>query len=330
MVHPQTTPTARTRSAQNDGISAIIHRPLAQSAGHHNATVATSMASNLPKHVESENFSRSLPMDSSSGDTHSKTYPGSFSPTDLMSDIGASPPTSTRVSAQHIALHQTPPHTHSHAKIQTQSPSQPWAAVYDKVTKSKGGGSSQNHSPFRRKSIKDEGSNDPQITPAQPLHASQSISGMQRVHTERAATPDAIEANASVALNIGGNIFQVTTPEMMNPTTQRNSGLKLDGHDPIATALAKLKCTDHAGTLLSCNRISADHYHGILAPSTGVHCARDALKMTYHQLKSCAGNSESSPMAGMISTSTVLPVPFPSLTKLSSFGSSPGAAPLSM
>ncbi|PHH89695.1 hypothetical protein CDD83_5476 [Cordyceps sp. RAO-2017] len=120
----------------------------------------------------------------------------------------------------------------------------------------------QNHSPFRRKSTK-EVQSPLQQAGRSTWHASsaQKIGSM-----ERTASPEPIDANASLALGVGQNVLPVTTAE-----TQRHMGRgaapEVDESDPIAVALAELKEVNLGKQ--SSLRMSADHYHGIATPVPG-------------------------------------------------------------
>ncbi len=175
----------------------------------------------------------------------------------------------------------------------------------DKRVLKKKSGFFQNHSPFRRKSIREiqpsnrntwgpvsSSQNVPQSTPQsapqsvpQPVHqpvpqsvpqnSSQSVPGSRRPHhgyqsseprnmlSDRTASPEPIDANASLALNVGQNVFPVATPDSRKNTN--DSGTPKEELDPIALALAELKGV--AGNKQSAGRISADHYHGIITPA---------------------------------------------------------------
>ncbi len=149
-----------------------------------------------------------------------------------------------------------------------------------KMTKKKSG-FFQNHSPFRRKSTKDISTSVNAASHRNTWHpaaSSQSSSSMARsnpqqqwqqkfIQDERAASPDPIDANASLALNIGQNVFPVSTPDRRGPggSAPRSSELEPADDDLIAQALAELK-----GVTLgkqSSLRMSADHYHGISTPA---------------------------------------------------------------
>ncbi|KAG5925693.1 hypothetical protein E4U42_004047 [Claviceps africana] len=117
----------------------------------------------------------------------------------------------------------------------------------------------QNHSPFRRKSTREPRS------PAQnrgTWHVAQNSRG----GLKRTASPEPIDANASLALGVGQNVLPVTTPE-----TQKRSGqsrnVEVEQSDPIAMALAELKDVNLGKP--SSARMSADHYHGIATPAPG-------------------------------------------------------------
>lgn len=69
--------------------------------------------------------------------------------------------------------------------------------------------------------------------------------------------------NTSLALNVGQNVFPVTSPEKKKPAPAAEED------DPIALALAELKNTSIGSGKQSAGRISADHYHGISTPAPG-------------------------------------------------------------
>ncbi|KAJ4362750.1 formin-binding protein [Neurospora sp. IMI 360204] len=94
---------------------------------------------------------------------------------------------------------------------------------------------------------------------------------------ERSVSPDPIAANASVALNIGGNVFAVDPLDKRKGQQQQQQQPAPDD-DPIALALAELKgVTSNTGNQSSTSRtemnkqmsvrMSADHYHGITTPA---------------------------------------------------------------
>ncbi|KAG5982900.1 hypothetical protein E4U55_001168 [Claviceps digitariae] len=117
----------------------------------------------------------------------------------------------------------------------------------------------QNNSPFRRKSTRELRS------PAQN-RSTWNTAHTSRGELERTASPEPIDANASLALGVGQNVLPVTTPE-----TQRRSGqprgIEAEQSDPIAMALAELKDVNLGKQ--SSVRMSADHYHGIATPAPG-------------------------------------------------------------
>ncbi|KAI0178597.1 hypothetical protein GGR52DRAFT_532762 [Hypoxylon sp. FL1284] len=136
----------------------------------------------------------------------------------------------------------------------------------------------QNHSPFRRKSMKDVQS------PAQPSNrntwapsSSQAAQSPRRPQAfqppepqniladrlEKTISPEPIEANASLALNVGQNVFPVANTDKRSKTAD-NAEPPQEELDPIALALAELKGV--AGNKVAADRISADHYHGITTP----------------------------------------------------------------
>ncbi|KAI1734068.1 hypothetical protein F4680DRAFT_439617 [Xylaria scruposa] len=83
--------------------------------------------------------------------------------------------------------------------------------------------------------------------------------------TDRAASPapDPIDANATLALNVGQNVFPVANTDKRHQSIDQGAQPS-DEQDPIALALAELKGA--ADNKQSANRISADRYHGISTP----------------------------------------------------------------
>ncbi|KAM0271102.1 hypothetical protein ACHAQH_009224 [Verticillium albo-atrum] len=77
-------------------------------------------------------------------------------------------------------------------------------------------------------------------------------------------SPEPIDANASLALNVGQNVFSVTTPDMERRAANKPKAAP-EETDPIALALAELKGAgaDKQSTV----RVSADRYHGIATPA---------------------------------------------------------------
>ncbi|MBE3043839.1 hypothetical protein IMZ48_14945, partial [Candidatus Bathyarchaeota archaeon] len=137
----------------------------------------------------------------------------------------------------------------------------------------------QNHSPFRRKSVKEaqapapaqnrkswHPSNGQGGQPAPPRRQ-QTYQDQIAPAQNRGPSPDPIDANASVALGVGGNVLPVSAPEgpraaaAKQPQGGQNS-------DPIAQALAELKGA--AGGKKSSVRVSADSYHGLATPAPGM------------------------------------------------------------
>ncbi|KAI5923386.1 hypothetical protein F4810DRAFT_720279 [Camillea tinctor] len=153
-------------------------------------------------------------------------------------------------------------------------------AQSDKRVMKKKSGFFQNHSPFRRKSTKEiqpqpQQSNRNTWSPmaatpvaAQPSPASRRPQAYQppepkNLIADRTLTPEPIEANASLALNVGQNVFAVANTDNRNKSAD-NSPAAQEEQDPIALALAELKGA--AGHKPSVGRISADRYHGLSTP----------------------------------------------------------------
>jgi hypothetical protein len=174
--------------------------------------------------------------------------------------------------------------SHSETSFSSQEPPAPVSPVKQeqpppavspekKVLKKKSG-FFQNHSPFRRKSTKEVaptsrntwnpagGQNRPQLAAAPRDN--------QIIAPERSVSPDPIAANASLALNVGQNVFPVDTPDRRKQAAA--PGTPED--DPIALALAELKGVTAGGGKNSATRMSADHYHGIATPAPGTSPSR--------------------------------------------------------
>lgn len=138
----------------------------------------------------------------------------------------------------------------------------------DRKLRGKRSGFFQNHSPFsRRKSTRDAREVPPSNRNSWHPGNSRTSSDRdipQNLLPDRAvASPDPIDANADVAINIGENVLPVKLPGRQKPAPEPEA----QEDDPIAQALAELK-----GVTLgkqSSVRMSADHYHGIATPAPG-------------------------------------------------------------
>ncbi|RYP50400.1 hypothetical protein DL768_004075 [Monosporascus sp. mg162] len=86
---------------------------------------------------------------------------------------------------------------------------------------------------------------------------------LQNMIADRAASPEPIDANASLALNVGQNVFPVARPDANKKSAENPAPPQEE--DPIALALAELK--EVAGNKQASGRISADHYHGLATPA---------------------------------------------------------------
>ncbi|KAI0198186.1 hypothetical protein F4808DRAFT_463020 [Astrocystis sublimbata] len=143
----------------------------------------------------------------------------------------------------------------------------------------------QNHSPFRRKSTKDvakEARTSVRSTwpPAASRDTTAAAAASPRRPTvyqpepknnmiadrpaERTASPDPIDANATLALNVGGNVFPVANTDKRNQSPDKGSAKPAAEMDPIALALAELK--EAAEVKHTTSRVSADRWHGISTP----------------------------------------------------------------
>ncbi|AEO64266.1 uncharacterized protein THITE_2110233 [Thermothielavioides terrestris NRRL 8126] len=177
---------------------------------------------------------------------------------------------------------QEPPQPLSPVKQQEQAT--PAASPEKKVLKKKSG-FFQNHSPFRRKSTREvapaatnrntwNGSSGGHSRPQLAAAASPRESNNHQVMgPERSVSPDPIAPNASLALNVGQNVFAVETPDRQKPAAAPAT----PEDDPIAMALAELKGVTlgkNTGAGATPTRVSADHYHGIATPAPGTSPSR--------------------------------------------------------
>ncbi|KAK4198588.1 putative septation protein [Triangularia verruculosa] len=207
----------------------------------------------------------------SSRDSHSETSFSSQEPQQqAVAPIKQQPPPvqqQRQPPVQQQQIQQKPPQQLQ----QREQPQQGSESPDKKVLKKKSG--FFNNSPFRRKSTKEVAPNSrntwhptnnqrPQITGAFNKND-------QVIAPGRSVSPDPIAANASLALNVGGNVFQV------DDTTRQKQQAASDApeDDPIAMALAELKGVTSGSNKLNGGpgggRISADHYHGIATPAPG-------------------------------------------------------------
>ncbi|KAI0129472.1 SH3 domain-containing protein [Xylariales sp. AK1849] len=144
----------------------------------------------------------------------------------------------------------------------------------DKRVLKKKSGFFQNHSPFRRKSTKDiQPSNRNTWGPVSSQSGGGPESRRPQYQPEQnmlpdrtTVSPEPIDANASLALNVGQNIFAVSTPDRLKKSMEQGAPSQ-DDMDPIALALAELRGV--GGNKQSTVRVSADHYHGIATPAPG-------------------------------------------------------------
>ncbi|KAJ0166176.1 Septation protein imp2 [Colletotrichum tanaceti] len=145
----------------------------------------------------------------------------------------------------------------------------------DKHVLKKRSGFFQNHSPFRRKSTKETPRPSANRNTWHPVSAQGSPSRRPQLQTQEPShllgdrstiSPEPIDANATLALNVGQNVFSVTNPDL-----ERRKGSNAQPAqpetDPIALALAELKGVGVGKQ--SSVRVSADRYHGIATPTPG-------------------------------------------------------------
>ena len=140
----------------------------------------------------------------------------------------------------------------------------------------------QSHSPFRRKSNKEK-ENSGAMNPSNrnTWSARSTNNNTQNTHSRRPqayvqesqnmiddrpnGSPEPIDPRASFQLNVGNNVFDVSTPDRKSKAVQINPSQEAEDLDPIAQALAELKGVTKA----SSSRMSADNYHGIPTPAPG-------------------------------------------------------------
>ncbi|KAH9435818.1 hypothetical protein MCOR02_004737 [Pyricularia oryzae] len=145
----------------------------------------------------------------------------------------------------------------------------------DRGVMKKKSGFFQHHSPFRRKSNK-EAQQLPSFrntwhssqAPASRGHSTYGGGAVESPMTSnpRSPSPDPIDANASLALNVGQNVFAVSTPSRLQ---KEAAAAPAPEDDPIALALAELKGVTGGVGKVSSVRMSADRYHGIATPAPG-------------------------------------------------------------
>ena len=185
------------------------------------------------------------------------------------SDLSSAP-------SSHLSARPSSRDSHSETSFSSQEPPlspvkqevAPPAVVHEKKVLKKKSGFFQNHSPFRRKSTKEVAPNNrntwhPSNNQSRPplSHAN-----TQAVLPDRTVSPDPIAANASLALNVGGNVFPVETPDRHKKAA---APVPVEEDDPIALALAELRGVTSQGGKQATSRMSADHYHGIATPAPG-------------------------------------------------------------
>ncbi|KAH8884669.1 hypothetical protein GQ53DRAFT_770751 [Thozetella sp. PMI_491] len=165
---------------------------------------------------------------------------------------------------------QEPPREPPVSKVVAPVPKMESPVQEKKVLKKKSG-FFQNHSPFgRKKSTKEVApSNRNTWHPANNNNSRPNLFGnkdRQGLLQERTISPEPIEANASLALNVGQNVFPVEHKSSSHSAPQQAD----PDDDPIALALAELKGVA-SGTKQASERVSADRYHGIATPAPGTN-----------------------------------------------------------
>lgn len=198
--------------------------------------------------------------------------PNTHNGSDLGSQVSATSvsdrPTSRDERSEYSFSSREPP-SGSVSPVKQDSPHPPQSR--DRRMSKKKSGFFQNHSPFsRRKSIKDPR----EMTPSSrnTWHSggnnsraqSNGMGSSQSLLPDRSgASPDPIDANADVAINVGDNVLPVRLPGRQKPAPEPEH---LE-EDPIAQALADLK--DVVVNKQSSVRQSADHHYGIPTPAPG-------------------------------------------------------------
>ncbi|CAM1502049.1 Fc.00g040330.m01.CDS01 [Cosmosporella sp. VM-42] len=154
-----------------------------------------------------------------------------------------------------------------------------------KIVMKKKSGFLKNHSPFRRKSQKEM--QPPAQSNRNTWHAASNRNGGSPARRpqlfnqdppsllqDRTQSPEPIDANASLALGVGQNVFPVSNTDTKKRQGSTPAAKEAEETDPIALALAELK-----GVTLgkqSSVRMSADHYHGIATPVPGSDAGNSA------------------------------------------------------
>lgn len=199
--------------------------------------------------------------------------PNTHNGSDLGSQVSATSvsdrPTSRDERSDYSFSSREPP-SGSVSPVKQDSPHPPQVQNRDRRMSKKKSGFFQNHSPFsRRKSIKDSR----EMTPSNrnTWHSGNSsrapVNGGgsdQSLLPDRATlSPDPIDANADVAINVGDNVLPVRLPGRQKPAAEKDQV----EDDPIAQALADLK--DVVVNKQSSVRQSADHHYGIPTPAPG-------------------------------------------------------------
>ncbi|KFA54770.1 hypothetical protein S40293_00753 [Stachybotrys chartarum IBT 40293] len=196
---------------------------------------------------------------------------------DLSSQITSARPSSgdSHSDYSNPASYTTPEPTSGATSPMKQEP-EPARSPEKRVLKKKSG-FFQNHSPFRRKSVKEiqapaqtgrntwhasnfQASSSPTRRPQLRNHEQQPVNLL----SDRTASPEPIDANASLALGVGQNVLPVTASDNQGRGAQPSAD-EVEQLDPIAMALAEIK-----GVTLnkeSSVRVSADRYHGISTPA---------------------------------------------------------------
>lgn len=122
---------------------------------------------------------------------------------------------------------------------------------------------------------------------------------------KRHESPEPIDPRASLALNVGGNVFDVSTPSIKDKNRQKPQEEEVPDLDPIAQALAELKGVTKNSTG---SRNTADRYFGIATPAPGSASAPPGSS------GGPAPSQRGTPLPGYAPKSSALGLPPPAFT----------------
>lgn len=125
------------------------------------------------------------------------------------------------------------------------------------------------------------------------------------IGNKRHDSPEPIDPRASLALNVGGNVFDVSTPGIKDKNRQKTPEEEVPDLDPIAQALAELKGVTKNSTN---SRNTADRYFGIATPAPGSTPAPPGSS------SGPAPSQRGTPLPGYAPKSSALGLPPPAFT----------------